>query len=160
MKNPNKNLWKKTQGFPPCTRASVARLTAIPPALKGARGEAAAPPWHPSVLAPSPSRVKINGLCPPLTSFRLSRYHWRMSRGKVSYNRTPRRRRATLDIAHSPKHSPCKGAVKDCFPLPNGECPRSGNGSRDKSLVRGWGGRQPPTLGERRTWHSLTDSKL
>ena len=52
-----------------------------------------------------------------------------------------------------PGHSPCRGAVKDCFPLPmamwgSGQSPE--NGSRDKSLVGGCGGRQPPTLGERR----------
>jgi hypothetical protein len=45
-----------------------------------------------------------------------------------------------------PGHSPCRGAVKDCFPLPmamwgSGQSPE--NGSRDKSLVRGQGGRQP-----------------
>ena len=39
-----------------------------------------------------------------------------------------------------PGHSPCRGAVKDCFPLPmamwgSGQSPE--NGSRDKSLVVG-----------------------
>ena len=39
-----------------------------------------------------------------------------------------------------PGHSPCRGAVKDCFPLPmamwgSGQSPE--NGSRDKSLVGG-----------------------
>lgn len=65
-----------------------------------------------------------------------------------------RRRRATLDTHQQPRHSPCKGAVKDCFPLPNGECPRSGNGSRDKSLV-GVKGQTAPALGERRDCHYL-----
>ena len=51
-----------------------------------------------------------------------------------------------------PGHSPCRGAVKDCFPLPmamwgSGQSPE--NGSRDKSLV-GVKGQTAPTLGERR----------
>ncbi len=39
--------------------------------------------------------------------------------------RSPIRRRATLDTFRVPTLSR-EGAVKDCFPLPHGECPRSG----------------------------------
>ena len=56
-----------------------------------------------------------------------------------------------------PGHSPCRGAVKDCFPLPmamwgSGQSPE--NGSRDKSLV-GVKGQTAPALGERRDCHYL-----
>lgn len=60
-----------------------------------------------------------------------------------------RRRRATLDNLTDP-NTPLQGEqLKSCFPLPNGECPRSGNGSRDWSLV-GVKGQTAPALGERR----------
>jgi len=52
-------------------------------------------------------------------------------------------------------NTPLQGEqLNSCFPLPNGECPRSGNGSRDKSLV-GVKGQTAPALGERRNCHYL-----
>lgn len=59
------------QGFPPCTPTSVARLTALTPRPKGSEGWDDSPPLRCSVSAPSPSRVEMNGLRPPLTPFRL-----------------------------------------------------------------------------------------
>ena len=58
-------------GTAPGGAQGTSPLTHYPPALKGARGGRYPPPAGFSVSAPSPSRVKMNGLRPPLTASRL-----------------------------------------------------------------------------------------
>ena len=69
-----------------------------------------------------------------------------MSRGKRASEASEAiRRRATLDTHLGTKHFPERGQLLKLFPLPNGECPRSGIGSRGKPLV-GVKGQTAPAL--------------
>lgn len=103
------------------------------------------------------SRVKINGLRPPLTTLSLLKSLYEANTRSQEYISTAdyrilsqvkiatclllcislrscqgaRRSRYAVGqplTALQLQHSPCKGAVKDCFPLPHGECLRSSNG--------------------------------